>query len=278
MVLPMVMENSTLNRAHQEQRKAEALLCHKKFDECIECHRNAIDLLSQTCKLTENIRALESLNLQKEYHQKQIKFVNLKRAQQEYYIKSLEDQRRKISARNMEGQDGENLEAVFYRTFQVHDSLIEYLGKRGTGSDNDSLKSTSDTEEKSERAQIVGNKHPKDESQMIEELKVLSGQLRSTVQCLLAELDDRNKEIEKLKERITVLESEKEKAQSKNNSSLKVVTDSSGATSPYVFSPSSELSPDVIHETTALPSLAPLEMPNFDFLNHIHNSYNSSKK
>lgn len=46
---------------------------------------------------------------------------------------------------------------------------------------------------------------------MIEELKVLSGQLRSTVQGLLAELDDRNKEIEKLKERITVLESEKEK-------------------------------------------------------------------
>lgn len=83
--------------------------------------------------------------------------------------------------------------------------------KRGTGSDNDSLKSASDTEEKSERAQIVGNKHPKDESQMIEELKLLSGQLKSTVECLLAELDDRNKEIEKLKDRIMVLESEKEK-------------------------------------------------------------------
>lgn len=73
------------------------------------------------------------------------------------------------------------------------------------------MKSASDTEEKSEKAQIVGNKHPKDESQMIEELKLLSGQLKSTVECLLAELDDRNREIEKLKERITVLESEKEK-------------------------------------------------------------------
>lgn len=104
-------------------------MCQKKFDESIECHRNAIELLSQTCKLTENIKALESLNLQREYHQKQIKLVNLKKVQHEYYIKSLEDQRRKISSRNMDGQDGENLEAVFYRTFQVHDSLIEYLGK-----------------------------------------------------------------------------------------------------------------------------------------------------
>lgn len=99
----------------------------KKFDDCIECHRNAIELLSQTCKLTENIRALESLNLQKEYHQKQIKFVNLRKAQQEY-IRSLEDHKRKISACNMEGQNGENMKAVFYRTLQVHDSLIEYLG------------------------------------------------------------------------------------------------------------------------------------------------------
>lgn len=56
--------------------------------------------------------------------------------------------------------------------------------------------------------------------------------------------------------------------QNKNSNSLKVVTDSSGGTSPYVFSPCSELSPDV------LPTLAPLELPNFDLTSFVKNSSN----
>lgn len=57
-------------------------------------------------------------------------------------------------------------------------------------------------------------------------------------------------------------------ATSKNNNinNLRVATDSSGGTSPYVYTPSSELSPDV-HETRALPTLAPLEFPNFNISN-----------
>lgn len=69
--------------------------------------------------------------------------------------------------------------------------------------------SNSDTDEKNNdkvNCQIVGNKHPKDDSQIIEELKVLSGQLRDSVQTLLIQLDDRNKEIEKLKATIKTLE------------------------------------------------------------------------
>ncbi|KAJ8955043.1 hypothetical protein NQ318_000475, partial [Aromia moschata] len=277
-----MMENSSLNKAHQQQRRAEALMRQKKFDDCIECHKKAVDLLTEACKLTENVRSLESLHLQREYHQKQIDIVRMKKMQQEQYKKVAEKRRISFSTEGESQSGDDTLEAVFYRTFQVHDSLIDYLGSFisrgyvsvGTGSDNDSLKSysTSDTEEKVERegvAQIVGNKHPKDESQIIEELKVLSGQLRGTVQCLLVELDDRNKEIEKLKARIEVLENEKDQAHSKNNSSLKAVTDSSGGTSPYVFSPCSELSPDVINETRILPPLAPLEMPSFDFISLI---------
>lgn len=89
------------------------------------------------------------------------------------------------------------------------------LGKRGD-SDKDSLKSysNSDTDEKNNdkgNSQFVGNKHPKDDSQIIEELKVLSGQLRNSVHTLLIQLDDRNKEIEKLKATIKTLEDEKGK-------------------------------------------------------------------
>lgn len=74
--------------------------------------------------------------------------------------------------------------------------------------------SNSDTDEKNNDkgvSQIVGNKHPKDDSQIIEELKVLSGQLRNSVQTLLIQLDERNKEIEKLKATIKQLEGEKVK-------------------------------------------------------------------
>lgn len=86
-------------------------------------------------------------------------------------------------------------------------------GKKGD-SDKDSLKSSSnsDTDEKNcdkGATQIVGSKHPKDDSQIIEELKELSGQLRNSVQTLLVQLDERNKEIEKLKATIKQLEDEK---------------------------------------------------------------------
>lgn len=56
----------------------------------------------------------------------------------------------------------------------------------------------------------------------------------------------------------------------KSSNNLKVITDSSGGTSPFVFSPCSELSPDV-HDRT-LPPLAPLELPNFDFTNFVRNN------
>ncbi|CAG9835742.1 unnamed protein product [Diabrotica balteata] len=274
----MRMENSSLNKAHQQQRRAEALLRQKKYEDCIECHKQAIQLLEDSLTLTENARSLESLKLQKEYHKKQIDFVQMKKAQSqiENHKKLAQLQKRRISVPSNDPENGEGLEAAIYRTIEVHDSLIDYLGKRG-GSDNDSIKSysTSDNEEKLEKetTQVIGNKHPKDDSQIIEELKVLSGQLRDSVKCLLIQLDDRNREIEKLRATIRVLEGEKQKAQqTKNNSSLKVVTDSSGGTSPYIYSPCSELSPDIVNESRNLPQLAPLEMPNFDFLSLIKSS------
>nr|CAI5820809.1 unnamed protein product [Callosobruchus analis] len=217
----MIMESSSLNKAHQQQRRAEALLRQRKYDECIECHRQAILQLTEASKMTENPRSLESIRLQKIYHEKQIDLMRAKKsqAQIEQYRKS-HHINRKISFTNGEYDNSEGLEATIYRTIQVHDSLIDYLGKRN-GSDNDSLKSysTSDTDDRQDKdctTPIVGNKHPKDDSQIIEELKVLSGQLRDSVQCLLVQLDDRNKEIEKLKATIDALESEKQKGKDLN--------------------------------------------------------------
>lgn len=62
-------------------------------------------------------------------------------------------------------------------------------------------------------------------------------------------------------------------AKNNNSNSLKVITDSSGGTSPYVFSPCSELSPDV-HDTNVLPTLTPPELSNLDITNLVINNAN----
>lgn len=60
-------------------------------------------------------------------------------------------------------------------------------------------------------AALLGSKHPKDDSTVIEELRILNGQLHSLVFQLVTQLDARVKEVDKLKETIKQLESEKGK-------------------------------------------------------------------
>lgn len=51
--------------------------------------------------------------------------------------------------------------------------------------------------------------------------------------------------------------------------------DSSGGTSPFVFSPCSELGED-IQEPWKLPSLAPLEFPTFDIPTYLKSNQNTN--
>lgn len=106
------------------------MLKYKKFDECIECHKQAVELLTEACNLTENPKSLESVRLQKVYHQKQIDVVRMKKHQHQIdqYRKSVQNEH-KVSLSSTEGQNGESLEAAIYRTIEIHDSLIDYLGK-----------------------------------------------------------------------------------------------------------------------------------------------------
>ncbi|CAH0553440.1 unnamed protein product [Brassicogethes aeneus] len=259
------MENSTLNRAHQEQRKADALLKQKKFDDCLACHQNAIELLNQTIKGTEHPKALESFNLQVEHHERQIRLITIKKIQYEN-LKNVDNFKTDVHISNeLESQISDESLQVIYATMEQHDSFISYLIKRESGSDNDSC-SVSDNDEKVEKGVFTGFKHPKDDATIVEEFKELCKSYRDSIKILLVQLEERNREVKELKYKVRQLEQDKFKAQSKSNNSLKVITDSSGATSPYVFSPSSELSPDV-RETNELLQLAPLEMPNFDFTN-----------
>lgn len=145
----------------------------------------------------------------------------MKKDQMENYKQQSSANRRKSSGGIVDGHNivhennGESFELAIYRTIEQHDSLLFCLEKRNNCSDNDSY-SISDSEDKldgivnitPQTTPATGSKHPKDEATIIEELKVLSSQLRDSVQFLLTQLDDRNKVIDKLKEQIVHLEGE----------------------------------------------------------------------
>jgi hypothetical protein len=161
---------------------------------------------------------------------------------------------------------------------ETHDSLIDILMKRNY--DEDYLKSfTCDDEKSSSSTEVVdttkvsGKKRQVDDATLLEEFRGLSERLREFVQLLVLQLEDKDREINRLKAEIYKLECEKNKDGAKSGNTLKVITDSSGGTSPYVFSPCSELSPEV-QDIRGLPALAPLEMPNFDFSSLIKNTKN----
>lgn len=131
-----------------------------------------------------------------------------------------------------------------------------------------------------EPGKLKGRKWPKDDCTVTEELVTLNNQLRSLVDQLLTKLDASTREAEMLRERVRFLEGELRMKSDElegrscvpvvRKSSLHVITDSTGGSSPFVYSPCSELSPDVPADishtvTRELPVLAPLEMPDFDF-------------
>ncbi|XP_018325688.1 nuclear receptor-binding factor 2 isoform X2 [Agrilus planipennis] len=247
------MEPSSLNKAHQQHRRADALLKYKKFEEAIECHEKAAELLEEAIKVTENPHSIESLKLQKDYHLRQKKIILMKKEQsvKTKKVQGIQKQGTHLSncsENDHNLDDNASLQSAIYRTFEETDSLLFLLMKKGA-------------------------KHPKDDTVVIEELKTLNDQLRHLISNLLVQLDESSKEINRLRDRVKQLEEDGSKATSKctTANNLKVITDSSGATSPYVFSPCSELSPD-LYDISTIPPLAPLEIPNFDFSNLTKNS------
>ncbi|XP_044258446.1 uncharacterized protein LOC123007295 [Tribolium madens] len=253
------MENSPLNKAHQLDRRAEALLKQKKFDESIESHHNAMHHLHEALHLTQNPRSLESIHLQIDHHQKQVDSLKIKKLQYEDLRRYQESMRNRVNF-DCICENGESLQTEIFRTIETHDSLIEVMMKRNCP--EECPPSVSDTMKAS------GKKREVDDSTLLEEFKGLSEKLREFVQILVLQLEEKDTEIARLKAEIYKLECEKNKDGAKTSSTLRVVTDSSGGTSPYVFSPCSELSPEV-----GLPPLAPLEMPNFDFSTLVKNGY-----
>ncbi|XP_063221323.1 nuclear receptor-binding factor 2-like isoform X2 [Bacillus rossius redtenbacheri] len=149
------------------------------------------------------------------------------------------------------------------RTMEEADSLLDLLVER-RGADSDTDSECEQLEAGGMEAAVAGaTKRPKDDRTVIEELRTLNHQLRALVFQLVTQLDACAAETGALRDRVRALE-----AESARGAGLHVVTDSVGGnSSPFAFSPCSELSPEATdpRPRRELPALAPLEMPSFDF-------------
>ncbi|XP_033975712.1 nuclear receptor-binding factor 2b isoform X1 [Trematomus bernacchii] len=71
----MEVEDSPLNLAHQQCRKADRLLVAGKYEEAISCHEKAAELLTEAMKTTECKQARLSMELQRDSHIKQQRLI-----------------------------------------------------------------------------------------------------------------------------------------------------------------------------------------------------------
>ncbi|KAF7285355.1 hypothetical protein GWI33_010756 [Rhynchophorus ferrugineus] len=256
----MDVDKAPINRAHQLERKAQSLNRHKKYDQAIEAHKEAAELFKACMALGNNQIMFESMQLQREWNERQIRLLELKKA----YMERVEKEKKMngMTPSKTPQKEAENLEAKIFLAMETHDSLIYYLSNKGVATNDKQTYST--IEEGDEGSvQLVGNKHPKDEATVIEELKVLSGQLRESVHGLLIQLDDRNKEIESLRAHIKHLELVRSSKSENENSSLISSTESSGGASPK-SNPPAELD---IPSLSGLPQLELLQVPLYDMSN-----------
>ncbi|KAK0182938.1 hypothetical protein PV327_001019 [Microctonus hyperodae] len=248
------MENSILNVAHEKQRKADALLHQGHFEEAAECHMKVADLLTQaheqfsasyvaasnsdlwnknSCSIVPSVysrAALESLVLQRDYHEKQAAIVRMKRAQYEDYEASLKIQQKNLLGKQIIQQCEKNnatsvlpakltgsLRQAIYKTIDEQDNLLSLISLPDDGQ---------------------AFKHPKDNNTVIEELRTANAQLRSLVESLLTQLEAKEQHIRELTRRLQTVSGGENGTYPDDGQSLRLAP---------------------------LPPLAPLEMPLFDF-------------
>lgn len=225
--IQITLNDESIFQAHQQHRRADAHLRHKRFLDAIECHKKASEFLDIAMSSTENPRSLESIKLQRNYHLRQKDIILIKKEQFENYQMALEHKHfNSLCTDDFKDiqDDNKSLQVAIYRNMEEADSLLGLLIKKGSNmnSDSESIKSfsTTDTDDKpisidtldSSNSNVpIGTKHPKDQNTVIEELKTLNEQLHSLVYRLVTQLDASVKENNALTDRIKQLENERNK-------------------------------------------------------------------
>ncbi|CAK1555109.1 unnamed protein product [Leptosia nina] len=190
------METHPLNKAHQQHRRAEAHLKNNRYDEAMQCHHNAAELLLDAMKSTSSSVALESITLQHSYHLKQKDLIQNKKEQYVRVKKTMDNMKNLAKEQHINIPIGESskLQVEIYRKLNDSESLINAL------SSNQEINDTNDI------ANLRGRKTDK---VVIEELQTINHSLRSLVEQLVLQVEVLKDENSTLKERVHFLEKER---------------------------------------------------------------------
>lgn len=264
----------------------------RRFDEAAESHQKAAAALEEALQCTSVPKAIESIRLQREFHLKHIELIRLKKQQYEKYKLALEQQRqKKLDFMEQQSSKGRiesacDLQIAIYKTLEDSDCLLEQLNKRNTSANGDKDGIGNMDESKTVSIENVDeikldNRKAKDENAMFDELHTLNHQLHILVYNLISRMDETNQEADGLRERIKLLEKERNGSISKpvqpttneNAGTLQVQENSgNGLSSGQNSSSDRELNRRcsitgeerkiILPESSDLP---PLELPEFDF-------------
>ncbi|CAH2047233.1 unnamed protein product, partial [Iphiclides podalirius] len=202
------MESHPLNQAHQQHRRAEALLINNRYDEAMQCHHNAAELLLDAMKSTTSSAALESISLQHSYHLKQKDLIKSKKEQYARVKKAMENIKllSKDPHLNLKSNEYTKLQIAIYRAINESEALLNKM------SNEDIYSETRLPQDIVPRGDVTdGKKTEKTQQTVVEELQILSQNLHSLVEQLVLQVEVLKDENVTLKERVNYLEKERVK-------------------------------------------------------------------
>ncbi|CAH2084781.1 unnamed protein product [Euphydryas editha] len=197
------MEFHPLNLAHQQHRRADAHLKNHRYDDAIQCHHKAAELLLDVLKITTNSVVVESVTLQHSYHLKQKDFIKNKKEQHERAKKALENIKclSKDSQCNLNCNDISKLQVAICRSVNESDSLLNRLSHKYGSNDKDLERNTVDVED--------GNVTELPPQKIVEELQNHNQNLVTIIDQLLLQVEIIKDNNITLHERINYLEKER---------------------------------------------------------------------
>ncbi|XP_053604546.1 nuclear receptor-binding factor 2-like [Plodia interpunctella] len=199
------MESHPLNLAHQQHRRAEAHLINNKYDEAMQCHHNAAELLLDAMKSTTSSVALESITLQHSYHLKQKDLIKSKKEQYLRVKKAMDNLKclGNDQLQNLNLNESAKLEIAIYKAINENDNLLKILATKGY--DKGIVKDVASKD------LVDGKKIEKTQDTVLEELHILNQNLHSLVDQLVLQVEVLKDDNATLRERVNYLEKERTK-------------------------------------------------------------------
>lgn len=228
------MENSSLNVSHRYARQAIKCFRSAKFEEAINCHEMAkkkIDEAIQNCSMP---RVLESLRLQKQFHNKQIDLALIRREQHEKILAAESAVEKGHQLRN-NLEDSRQVQLELYQSLDNAEKVVEVLEQKTL---------TTGQHKEAESSEFL--------QQLFEDLKSLNEKSNALVHQLVKQLDARIAENDDLREALLSRDGEGSKGPQSRTSSLEKKNNRALSDSDQDLA-------------SNLEELPPLELPTFDF-------------